>query len=320
MNATALQILQEDLERLVLRQPAVVERRLARAVLNAETYDELPSSSLHAPVLIYGLPRTGSTLLHELLAMTPELQAPTYAEARWPLVRSLAAEHEAAAFFDYTMAATRKLLAIHRMSLDGPEECRVLLEPTFMSMSYATEYPVPTYAAWCDHTPAAGAAWASLRNVLGAMDPDARWVLKDVSHTGQLLYILTAMPTMQVVWLHRDPIEALASTCSLVERLWMISVLSPLDLSGLGSWVLERYRSGFHRDLTMAPESTTHVRYTDLVGAPATIVDRLGFTVLDDMARPPEPEPHQYSLERYGLSVGAVREAFEGYEIEEYCS
>src|SRR5699024_9285656 len=176
------------------------------------------------PVVVTGLPRTGTTALHRLLGADPANQGLELWLAESPRVRPPRAEGDADPVYRgirdvYSgfMAENPDYGGLHYLSADDLEECWQLLRQSFTSISYECLARLDGYSEWL-----AGSDWTDsyrrhLRNLqlIGAGDRDKRWVLKNPSHLFALDELLTVYPDAVVVVTHRDPRTSMASMCSL---------------------------------------------------------------------------------------------------------
>jgi hypothetical protein len=169
-----------------------------------------------------GLPRTGTTLLHALLASVPGHRAAQMRELITPVPASAGQPHpgrqvrsaERLARFSHLVAPS--LRVIHPLDARAPEEC-VFAMPH--SLSYYNRARIPGYRDWYterDATP----DYTYLRQQLQILQwqrPAQRWILKSPFHLWNLDALLRVFPDATFVWTHRDPAVAIASWCSLAE-------------------------------------------------------------------------------------------------------
>ena len=209
-------------------------------------------------IVVTGLPRTGTTLLHNLLALDPDHRVLRLWEALRPVGPAAggpsaeALEAQAQRWLDAFHRTVPGFRAIHGATATGPEECDALLQNTFASQHFDDMFDAPDYSAWLAAAPlaaeyrhyalqlgvlagtsspgAASAGAASAGTVspgaasagavsAGAASPGARWALKSPSHLGHLDALLGALPGCTVVLCHRHPRQAVASYASLVHTL-----------------------------------------------------------------------------------------------------
>ena len=219
-------------------------------------HPEIEAQELLPPLVIAGLQRTGTTLLHRLLARdTQQLRALASWEAINPCVlgapRGLSPLQRSLGLLDrgrdprirQAELAERSLrylapdfFAIHPVQAQAPEEDCLLFDPCFLSTVPEATMRVPGYSAWLEQQDLAPAyrylervlkllAWqrprgdgATLRREPGDGRParPVRWVLKTPFHLEYLDRLLEVFPDALVIQTHRDPLRALASYCSML--------------------------------------------------------------------------------------------------------
>lgn len=304
--------------------------RAARKRLLA-AHPEIGAAPIAAPVFIVGLPRTGTTLLHNLLARTPGFRAWKLWELRAPVATDDRGEAERIAdtqrIIDALYSRVPAFRAIHPLHAEWPDECSWLLRHAFSSLVWSFQYHVPGYRAWmCTHDQrAAYADYKSWLQILRARDPAGRLVLKDPCHLWHLDALLRTFPDATIVHLHRDPAEAIPSLASLCHTLHAMdsSQSSPmrtgaevLALAEAAADAVQAARAAHpgarfvdlpYRTLVADPMATlrdlvaTLGEPTDDVGAPAAW---LGANRQHSAGR------HPYSAEMFGLRAEALRERF----------
>jgi hypothetical protein len=302
-----------------------------------------------APVFVTGLPRTGTTLLHNLLALDPANRVLRFWEALHPLPpdpergtseASLVARAEQWLERLYVLAPGFR--AIHGASARGPEECDALLQNSFASQHFDDMFRAVAYSAWLNAAPLTdeyGYYARQLGVLTGEEDAGRRWVLKSPSHLGYLDTLLGTFPGAVVVHCHRRPSEAVASYASLVQAV-RAPYTEALSLPEVGAHALRRCaiateralaaRDGQGSDLASragGPDPFVDVGYRDLVAAPLAVVRRLYARLDRELESPAEaamtawladnPQHkhgrHRYSLEQFGLTPDAVTERLGDY-------
>ncbi|MFN7142315.1 MAG: sulfotransferase family protein [Myxococcota bacterium] len=193
----------------------LVVRALVTRLRMVDAVRRAPDVALTAPpLLVCGLPRSGTTFLHRLLAEADAARALLL----WELMDPLPGEgpDTRRADVDARMARLRRfapanLDAQHLMRADLPDECGHLLKPTFLSSLYWMA-PVTGYLAWYPHHDARP-AYRDYRALLGLLqtDPSHRYVLKDPFHAMNLPALFAAIPNARVVQTHRAPSEVVPS-------------------------------------------------------------------------------------------------------------
>jgi hypothetical protein len=168
-------------------------------------HPEIEDQSIEAPIIVAGLPRTGTTLLHNLLAQHPDLRTLPYWESLEPLPAGEALEPDLDA--DARRARCAQAIsmlqwvmphfaAMHEMETELPHEEIQLLAVDFSTMLFESSYDVPGYRRWYmtnDQTP----AYAMMRRILQVLQwlrGGERWLLKSPQHLEHLSCRRTATP------------------------------------------------------------------------------------------------------------------------------
>lgn len=294
---------------------------------------------IRRPLFILGLPRSGTTALHWLLAQDPANQVLEYWLAASPRPRPPRATWEAEPAFQaavevlkWTYETDPGLRAIHLMEADGPEECRHLFVQSFLDHTFDSNATIPSYTRWFaaqDLRP----AYARHRDVLklvGSTSPERRWVLKYPAHMGRLDVLLETYPDACIVQTHRDPARVLPSICSLVTG-WRRLYEGDADPKAIGAWQLELYAGMIETAMAVRARSDPRQFYdlsfqelvADPVAAIARMYDHFGFAWSDEAERrmrawhAANPQHkhggHHYRAEDFGLGEGAIAERFARY-------
>jgi Sulfotransferase family len=187
-----------------------------------QVHPEIAQQKIRAPLFIVGLPRSGTTLLHILLAADPANRAPLTWEVMSPSPPTSQDQQRRIRQAARNLAMLRWLAptfeTVHAIGAELPQECVSLMSPTFMSDQFDTMYNVPSYRRWFfaqDLRPAYNFHRRSLQHLQFRQSAD-RWVLKAPAHMFAASALLSIYPDAKFVQLHRDPIEAVASVSSLV--------------------------------------------------------------------------------------------------------
>ena len=177
-----------------------------------------------APWVIVGLPRTGTSLLSNLLGLDPQNRNLLQWEAAH-LIPPATLEQAAS---DPRIARTAKeldgllklnppLRVMHPFGATLAQECVSLFMYDVRTLALETQAHVPAYARWLEHADMAP-AYAQHRSALQALQwaqPTGRWVLKTPNHLWDLDALLAAYPDARIVWTHRDPGPVVTSLASL---------------------------------------------------------------------------------------------------------
>lgn len=322
-----------------------VEAQIVTALVNRlrvvdwrHRHPEVARERIVAPLVILGMPRTGTTLLSALLACDPARRALRRWEATDPIPPPDATGLErdprieaAAVASSFLDALNPGFKAIHHEAPEGPTECVTLLAQHFTSLLWETLANVPTYGAWllqADQRP----AYAYHHDVLQVLQSRApgRWSLKSPHHGLALDALFAQYPDARVVVTHRDPVTVVASLCSLVPSLSGTFSSADHTASIARRWpeVAETIvtRLMQHRDRS-GDGPFFDVQYEDLVADPIAVVRSI--STWDGTPLSPTEEAamrahlvahpqgafgrHRYSLDDFGLDAGEVRERFAAY-------
>ncbi len=206
-------------------------------------HPEIHDERIEAPIVILGLPRTGTTHLQNLLAQHPSLHSLPYWESLEPIPTKAVREGndidsrrrrcEGALRIQHFVMPL--FPAMHEMSVDAPHEEIQLLAVDFRTMFFEACGFVPAYGAWYRAQDQTG-AYRTLKRVLKALQwlrgpnselrsatprgarPSAtcRWVLKSPQHLEQIRPLLAVFPDARIVHTHRDPARVIASMCTML--------------------------------------------------------------------------------------------------------
>jgi hypothetical protein len=303
------------------RDPAILRREIRR------------------PIFILGLPRSGTTALHWLLAQDPANQVLEYWLAGAPRPRPPRAGWEAEPAFQAAVEVLKwvyetdpGLKAIHLMEADGPEECRHLFVQSFLDHTFDSNATIPSYTRYFeaqDMRP----AYQRHRDVLklvGSTSPERRWVLKYPAHMRELGVLLDVYPDACIVQTHRDPARVLPSICSLVTG-WRSLYEGSADARAIGRWQLELYASMMERAMAVRdrskPSQFCDLSFRELVADPVAAIARMyghfGFELSAEAERRmrswqaghPQGQHggHRYTLLEFGLGEEEIAERFARY-------
>lgn len=183
---------------------------------------EIAKQQVREPVFILGLPRSGTTLLHTLLATDPAHRVPLTWEVMSPSPPHVHDREQRIRAANRDLAMLRWLAPtfenVHATGAELPQECVSLISPTFLSDQFDTMYNIPSYRAWFfrqDLRPAYEFHRRFLQHLQFRRSAE-RWILKAPAHMFFAPALLSIYPDAKFVQLHRDPIDAVASVSSLV--------------------------------------------------------------------------------------------------------
>ena len=321
---------------------ASVRGALAARLVAEAGWKQHPASAevpVRQPIFVTGLPRTGTTALHRLLAEDPahqglelwltEVPQPRPPRATWaenPVFQAIQAGYER------HHVEHPEFMGLHHMAADQVEECWQLLRQSLRSVSFECLAHLPTYSRWLSTQDWTGAYARHRRNLqLIGLGDDRRWVLKNPSHLFALDALMAVYPDALVIQTHRAPSTIVASVCSLNEQAsagWSDVFRGEV----VGADQLDLWARGADEFLTARtrhnPAQFCDVHYEDFVADPIGTVSavykhfgltltpeaRAAMTLVHEESRTGARKPsHRYQLADFGLSAQEVDERFAGY-------
>ena len=285
----------------LLQNRLLIEDLIAR---HPQILDEV----IAAPIVICGLPRTGTTHLHNLISADPAIRSLPYWESLEPVLPER--EHPtrgqpdprrertamALSFLDVAMPYFNRM---HEMTVDHAHEEIQLLAIDFSSMLFETTAPMPmwrdAYRAR-DQRPSYGYL-ARVLKVLQWLRGGTRWVLKSPQHLEQFPVLVDTFPDATFVVTHRDPVSV---TTSMVTMLAYSARLTrdEVDVEGIGHYWADRLelmlgRCAEEHDVLPA-EGTIDVHFDEFMADDLAMVARVY-----DLAGQPFDAPARSAMQRF---------------------
>jgi Sulfotransferase family len=217
-------------------------------------YTDVLTAPIEKPLIIIGLPRTGTTVLQRLIASDPNMQSlPTWL-AMFPMPRPPRDTWHDNVFFQLVDRALEEFdkvrpefRKIHPFAAASPDECRYMIDQTFWATTLAAGYDAPNYLSWVLEADATYVYeyHRKMLGLIGYQDP-RRWMLKDPIHMFNVDKLLACYPDACIVQTHRDPLEALASVINLI---WLRRYPNEprLTKEKLGEELMAFWGAGMHR-------------------------------------------------------------------------
>ncbi len=291
------------------------------------------------PWFIVALPRTGTTLLHRLLAQDPAHRVPRQWEMDRPCPPPERATYERdprIASVDRDLAILHRLApgfrAIHAIGAAEPEECINLFANDLRSVWFLVGLDLPEYAEWLYHQDLAP-LYARHRlqlQLLGWRCRGERWVLKAPMHLLGLAAILSVYPDARIVMTHRDPVSVVLSEASLFRTMREAfhdhvrgDAVGREMLEHLGEWTDAALRARDAHPGTTFVDLSYRALTADPMAAVREIYARFGATLSgaaeQNMQRWLRDHPqhahgrHEYTAQEFGLPPERIRERFGAY-------
>jgi len=250
-------------------------------------HPEIHEIELVPPVVIAGLPRTGTTHLHNLLAAGPTFRTLPYWESMEPLpmpaevgVEPDPRRARSDLAVDFMNAAMPHFALMHEMTTDHVHEEIQLLANDFSTMFFETVAEVPAYRDHYlahDQTP----HYRYLRTQLQALQHvrgGRRWLLKSPQHLEQLPVLETVFPDLTVVVTHRDPVPVTISMATMVVYSARMH-RAPVPAAEMGRYWgdrIDRMLTSLVADRDVVPaERSIDVRFDDFMADDLAMAERI---------------------------------------------
>lgn len=311
-------------------------------VNDRKRFPEIAKGSIVKPVFIIGLPRTGTTILHDILAQDPSNRAPLTWETMFPSPPPETASfhsdpriEKCAATFPDIDAMIPGFKAMHPMGATLTQECVTMMGEAMCTPLFHNQFRIPSYQDWVDTE----ADWSHvydfhLRQLqhLQWRHAGDRWVLKTGAHMWGLEHLLNVYPDARIVFTHRDPVQSMTSYASLTSLVRSMGS-DHVDRKEIAAdWTVRLKRVLLHaievrRDNPYPDAIFYDMQFSDFVKDQFAVVERIYDAFGLPMTRDAETRMrafiddnpkgkhgvHQYSPEEYGVVPSEVRSAFSTY-------
>ncbi|OBJ58735.1 sulfotransferase family protein [Mycobacterium asiaticum] len=333
LSAIGVEIAHLDLMRALRNRLDVIAWR--------KQHPQVAAKGIDAPIFIVGQPRTGTTILFDLLAQDPDLRAPLTWEVDAPCpVPQPATYHD-----DPRIAVTQAsiemseqiipgFLAFHPMGALVGQECVRITASEFTSMIFSVQYRLPSYYRWllndADHAGAYRYHRIFLQHLQSGVP--GQWLLKSPAHLWQLDALFTEYPDALIVQTHRDPLNVISSIAALTHHLRRMGS----DESEIAECAAQSYEEivvGLEREMALRDsgripvDRVIDVHYADFINDPWTTIGgiyrKLGRELRPDTearmrdflaAHPGDGGRGRYTWSDTGLDADEVRDRVRAYQ------
>jgi hypothetical protein len=305
-------------------------------------HPEILDEPVRVAALVVGLPRTGSTMLHRMLATHPQATAPLWWEVTYlaPFpgeVRGDPSPRQRAgrAQVQWMCDNMPDLISIHPMDADAPDEDVMAMEQVFVGTAAECRMNLPSYVRFIegiDKRP----VYRFLRTFLQYLQWQSpqragrAWVLKAPAHLTALPVVLDTFPEASVVMTHRDPVAVVPSFASLGYTLTRLGS-DRADPAVVGRHWSRRWQVALQDFMATRAGAARHrfldVMYEEQVrdpfGTATMVMEKIGLPV-DAAARRAlqgwvDANPrdgrarHRYTPEMFGLTEAGLKEDYAFY-------
>jgi hypothetical protein len=306
-------------------------------------HPDIARGRVSAPVFILGMPRTGTTSMHELLALDPQFRIPLSWETAYPFPPPETATYRSdprIAKVAAELAQVDRLLPdfryMHPMGAELPQECVALFAHDFVSMVFDVQFRLPSYQAWIvqedmrevfrNHR-----RWLQL---LQWKKPGDTWVLKSPQYLWNITDMLREYPDARVIQMHRDPVTVAMSVGSLTATLRSLAS-NAVDLREVTQHYADLLHFGTQRTMAaraqglLGADRVIDVQFAEFRADPLQQVRRiyahLGFELSESSAgamrqfleagrETGRHARHRYDLSASGIDLAAERARFADYQ------
>jgi hypothetical protein len=304
-------------------------------------HTEVADGVIQQPIVIVGQPRTGTTILYDLLAQDPDLRAPLTWEVDRPVPPPETATYdsdprieEVQATVDVAESLMPGFTTYHPVGALLGQECVRMTASDFRSMIFPTQYRIPTYNDWFLHVADLRPAYRWHRQYLQHLqsrNPVNQWLLKSPAHLWHLDALAAEYPDALIIQTHRDPLKVIASTSALAVHLRGMAS-DDVSMHETASNYAEDIFLGLDRGIiarqnnTFPPNHVIDVHYTSFVADPLGAVRDIYTTLGRDLSQsaerrmraflashPGEDGGTRYCFSDTGLDAEVLRERSRRY-------
>ena len=309
-----------------------IRQHLKNRSLIFKAHNEMELKQVSKPIIVIGLPRSGTTFLFNLLSQDESNRSPLFWEMMKPIPlaskdsfseRAKIMRADSILFLKDRFVP--KLDDLHRIRSTSPEECLLIKVFALQSVLYFYMANTPSYLEYLSNADTrVSYKWHhKFLSVLEHTCKPDRWLLKDPSHLGNLEEILNFYPDACFIHIRRDPAETLPSICSLTSQVRR-GFTTNVDLRDLGKKTLEFWSKSNEKNeiqkQKIPSDRYLNIEYEDLVSDPINLVKEiytkfsLSFdqpfinkmmSYVDEGSKEAKAK-HSYSLEDYGLDKEEV--------------
>jgi hypothetical protein len=267
---------------------------------DATRHPEILDIPVERPLIVLGMPRTGTTILYDLLAQSPDTRSPLAweasnawpapgAQARWESDPRIA---DVQAQVDGLLSAAPEIGAMLPVGATLPAECNRLMMYHFAGPEFGAHYAVPAHTRWVatERVPGLYRTHRRVLQQLAWKGPRGRWVLKSPIHLYDLEGLLAEYPDASLVWTHRDPVQVFTSLSALIVALRKAMGFTP-DRRAVATEVLDAYGALLVRGMASREDPAIDSRILDVpfrdtvsdpVGTVRTVHEHFGFDLTDE--------------------------------------
>jgi hypothetical protein len=291
---------------------SLLEARLKAERLLVD-HPEILDVPVKAPIIIYGLPRTGTTLLQRLIARDAGLRHLKYWESENPMPLGNVEKplpdpdpriRKAKIRLALLHWAAPMIVDMHEMKAEEADEELWLMAMDFASFFFTGGYFVPSYTDWLTKTDLTESYRYLYRmlQILQWYRPGERWILKSPQHLGHIRALLNVFPDATLVQTHRDPCTAIGSILSTVAYAARFNTERP-NPAAIGQSLNGMLEGMLRESIEQRPagdDRFVDVHFRDLVDDPIAEVRRIYAKAKRELTPDAEAAMRRYLVEERG--------------------
>jgi hypothetical protein len=255
-----------------------------------KTHPEIAKEVVERPIIIVGQPRTGTTILYDLLGQDPGLRVPLTWEVDRLMPPPETATYgtdpridEVQATIDMAESLMPGFTTFHPVGSLLGQECVRITAGDFRSMIFPTQYRLPNYNHWLLHVADLGPAYRWHRRYLQHLQsrhPAEQWLLKSPAHLWHLEALAAEYPDAVIIQTHRDPLKVIASTSALATHLRRMAS-DEVSITETASSYADDIFLGLDRGIearqqsTFPPEHVIDVHYGEFIADPLSVIQNI---------------------------------------------
>lgn len=319
----------------------VCVRALVHRLRIEQWFKDHPEASdipIERPLFVLGFPRTGTTVLQNLLEQAPHRRALQFWETTSPIPmhRDLSIDRrkrikrsDSDLFWAYRIVP--EMPEVHEVRSETTEECWPLLSNTFAVVNFDICHGLKSYGEWLMGFDMEW-AYAEYRRMLQMLlwrIPAEQLVLKCPEHLWELGPLLNVFPDACVVWTHREPLDCIASYSSMVS-LSRRTLQGRIEPAKIGPHIANRFHTGVQRAMKARDALGDESRFFDVdfkqligdrVGMAGRIEEHFGLPITDptllqrwlNEKRADSRGSHRYDPAMWGVDEASINAQFRGY-------
>jgi len=308
-----------------------------------QAHPEVLDAPVERPLIVLGMPRTGTTVISYLLDQDPARRSLIHWQCVHPIppatTETLRTDPRCLALLEeqrkiLEMVKQAKIPLPHWEDADGPTEDMFIHNQDFKGLSWDSFLSTSRYAEWLILETDMTSAYEYQKRYLQVLQSTApgNWSLKMPSHSVHIEALLKVFPDARLIWAHRDPYKATGSLCNLW-RLPKGMVMHPqaIDLNAMGRNAMAQMRYHVERPLRardrIGDERFFHMYYHEMMRDPMDVMRRIYDWAGDPLTTETEARmqkwlaehpqdlfaPNAYTLDEYGLTVEQLEPIFAEY-------